>query len=69
MISTNAAVLGEVFALGGDFPLSIFEIVGSGHGVENYCRPVSSRCRIKNKGGCSFGLFNCAVSCSFGPSA
>ena len=32
---------GEVFAHGGEFPLSFLIVVGLGHGVDNYCWPVT----------------------------
>ena len=37
MFSTIAAILGEVFAHGGEYPLSFLKVVGLGYGVENYC--------------------------------
>ena len=34
--------LGEVFAHGGEFPLSFLIVVGLGHRVEFYCWPVTA---------------------------
>ena len=38
----DCSSLGEVFAHGGEFSLPILKVVVLGHGVENYCGPVTT---------------------------
>ena len=49
--------LGEVFALGGEVPLSFLVVVGLRHGVEYNSWPVTvAYYLVKSQAGCSFGL-------------
>ena len=67
--STIAAVgsLGEVFAHGAEFPLAFLKVVGLGHGVENYCGPVTVVKRTREGVRLVFQIMT--VSCRFGLSA
>ena len=62
--------LWEVFARGGEFPVAFLNVVGLGHGVEDYCWPVTVVTVLqRTREGVRLVFPIMTVSCRFGLSA